>query len=260
MRNIWKEYLKHIEAKEQAYINWNNKYKQTYWDEIFCAWLFPLNSIDFPVNLSEYKKKIQHMESDFERFIPGIIEAMSETALYEINIEDVFILDEQSKKSLDLVSSVKENSTQIIKATNWNEWLSIQNEELAEKIWDLFYDSLSSFISSLWGKIDNTEIAELLKEASNHIIEAWKICLPYVSYDFPEMKHTSEVKWLDIDKEELVKRISNLVSSELSDFLLKLSVKIKKDWEADKWRNRIKLSNELFACADNLKQASDLLK
>ena len=109
MKNIWTEYLEHIEAREQAYIEWDNKYKQTYWNEIFCAWLFPLNSIEFPVNLSEYKKKIQHMESDFERFIPGIIEAMSETALYEISIEDVFILDEQAQKTLE----ISNNSEQI---------------------------------------------------------------------------------------------------------------------------------------------------
>jgi len=49
------------------------------------------------------------MESDFERFIPGIIEAMSETALYEISIEDVFILDEQAQKTLE----ISNNSEQI---------------------------------------------------------------------------------------------------------------------------------------------------
>jgi len=87
---------------------------------------------------------------------------------------------------------------------------------------------------------------------------AWKICLPYISNDFPEMKHTTEIKWLDIDKEELAKRISNLVDSEFKVFLELLSAKIYKDWEADKWRWRIKLSNELFACAKKLKQASEI--
>jgi hypothetical protein len=118
---------------------------------------------------------------------------------------------------------------------------------------------LSSFISSLWEKIDNKEISELLKEASTNIMNAWNICLPYISNDFPEMKHTADVKWLNIDREELVKGISNLVNSELSDFLEKLSLKIEKDWEADKWRGRIRLANELFTCADRLKEASELL-
>jgi hypothetical protein len=88
-------------------------------------------------------------------------------------------------------------------------------------------------------------------------MNAWNICLPYVSHDFPEMKHTSDVKWLDIDRENLVKGISNLVDSELKDVLEKLSNKIQKDWEADKWRWRIKLANELFVCADRLKEASE---
>ena len=89
---------------------------------------------------------------------------------------------------------------------------------------------------------------------------AWEICLPYVSHDFPEMKHTTEIKWLDIDKEELAKRISNLVNNQLKDFLEKLSAKIHKDWKADEWRKRIKLATELYACAEKLKWASEKIK
>lgn len=109
MRNIWKEYLENLEAREQAYIEWDNKYKQTYWNEIFCAWLFPLNSMDFPVNIWEYKRKIQHMELDFERFILGIIEAMTDIAGYDISVENIFILDDQVQKTLE----ISNNSEQI---------------------------------------------------------------------------------------------------------------------------------------------------
>jgi len=249
-----------MQKQDQEYLNGSNADKQSYWNSLF-VWVFYWRTwLELPLNLNEYKKTISYLENDFDRFIPWIIDVLEDNG-FTWNLEDIFILDEQDK---DILENIQNNSDQvkntIATKTEKIEWINISNEELAEKIWDLFYDSLSSFISSLWGKIDNTEIAELLKEASNHIMEAWKICLPYVSHDFPEMKHTAEVKWLDIDKEELSKSLSNLMNSELSDFLLKLSAKIQKDWEADKWRNRIKLSNELFACADNLKQASELLK
>ena len=45
-------------------------------------------------------------------------------------------------------------------------------------------------------------ISENLKKASNHIMTAWQICLPYISHNFPVMKHTSEIKWIDISKEQ----------------------------------------------------------
>jgi hypothetical protein len=38
------------------------------------------------------------------------------------------------------------------------------------------------------------DISENLKKASNHIMTAWQICLPYISHNFPVMKHTSEIK------------------------------------------------------------------
>lgn len=63
------------------------------------------------------------------------------------------------------------------------------------------------------------------------------------------MKHTSEIKWIDISKEQLAINISKLEYEKLYDFLNKLSKKINKDWEADEKRWRKKLSNELFQAA-----------
>jgi len=247
-----------MQKQDQEYLNGSNADKQAYWNSLF-IWVFYWRTwLELPLNLNEYKETISYLENDFDRFIPWIVDALEDNG-FTWTLEDIFILEGKDKNILDSIinSSWKIDNT-LQQKTIKIEWINISNEELAEKIWDLFYDSLSSFISSLWEQIDNKEISALLKEASNNIMTAWKICLPYVSHDFPEMKHTSEVKWLDIDRENLVKWISNLIDSELKDFLVKLSSKIQKDWEADKWRWRIKLANELFACADKLKQASKL--
>lgn len=229
-------------------------------------WLMPFLKV-----IREWKKidisVYREVEPDIDLFLNDIITEVADFSWYQTRediIENDFILDEQARKAIEVQSNISNSSNQventISSKTEKIEWIHISNEELAEKIWDLFYDSLSSFISSLWEKIDNKEISKLLEEASTNIMNAWNICLPYVSHDFPEMKHTAEVKWLDIDREELSKRISNLVDTELSDFLEKFSLKIEKDWEADKWRWRIKLANELFACSDKLKKSSDILK
>lgn len=229
-------------------------------------WLMPFLKV-----IREWKKidisVYREVEPDIDLFLNDIITEVADFSWYQTRediIENDFILDEQARKAIEVQSNISNSSNQventISSKTEKIEWIHISNEELAEKIWDLFYDSLSSFISSLWEKIDNKEISKLLEEASTNIMNAWNICLPYVSHDFPEMKHTAEVKWLDINREELSKRISNLVDTELSDFLEKFSLKIEKDWEADKWRWRIKLANELFACSDKLKKSSDILK
>lgn len=259
-KNNWnfEDIASNMQKQDQEYLNGSSADKQAYWNSLF-IWVFYWRTwLELPLNLNEYKETISYLENDFDRFIPWIVDALEDNG-FNWTLEDIFILEGKDKNILDSIinSSWKIDNT-LQQKTIKIEWINISNEELAEKIWDLFYDSLSSFISSLWEQIDNKEISALLKEASNNIMTAWKICLPYVSHDFPEMKHTSEVKWLDIDRENLVKWISNLIDSELKDFLVKLSSKIQKDWEADKWRWRIKLANELFACADKLKQASKL--
>lgn len=236
-----------------------NENKANEWAWIFIRTLREKDKID----LSIYRE----VEPDIDLFLNDIITIISDFSWYQTRedvIENDFILDEQAKKALEVQSTISNNSEQVKNTistkTETIEGINILNEELTERIWDLFYDSLSSFLLSLWENINNKEISILLKEASENIMKAWEICLPYVSYDFPEMKHTTEIKWLDIDKEELVKKISNLVDSELKDFLEKLSVKIQKDWDADKWRWRVKLANELFACADKLKLAGEKIK
>jgi hypothetical protein len=250
-----------IGEENNLYSQKSKEEKKQYWVWVITRVFHELENWE-KIDISEYRET----EPNIDLFLNDILYNI-ESYHWE-NREDIinnyFILDEQAKKTLEVQSNISNNSEQIKNTisskTEKIEWIDISNEKLAEKIGDLFYDSLSSFIFSLWDKIDNKEISELLKEASNHIMNAWNICLPYVSDDFPEMKHTADIKWLDIDREELVKGISNLVNTELSDFLEKFSLKIEKDWEADKWRWRIKLANELFACADKLKISSDILK
>ena len=250
-----------IEEENISYSNKSNEEKKKYWVWVITRLIHSMNEWE-KVNIAQYRDT----EPNIDLFLPAIInniESYHWEGREEI-INEYFILDEKAKKALEVQSNISNNSEQVNKTistkTETIEWINISNEELAEKVWDLFYDSLSSFISSLWEKVDNKEISSLLDEASKHIMNAWEICLPYVSYDFPEMKHTAEVKWLNIDKEELAKKIWNLVDRELKDFLEKLSLKIERDWEADKWRWRIKLANELFACADRLKEASEIIK
>jgi len=231
------------EKSREKYKNSSLDEKLWYWTSLIWSYIREWDKFD----VNEIRN---NREKNIDLFLNSLINSIVD--LTELDRKDViekcFILDDIAKLYIK-----KEKI----------EWINISNEELAEKIWDLFYDSLSSFIYSLWEQIDNKEVTELLKEASSHIMNAWNICIPYVSDDFPEMKHTADIKWLDIDREELVKGISNLVNSELSDFLEKLSLKIEKDWEADKNRKtkpRINLANELFACAARLKEASKILK
>lgn len=237
---------------------WQVQSKVKHW-----AWIFIRTLRESKINISNYRE----VEPDIDLFLNDIITEISDFSWYQTRediIENDFILDEKAKKALEVQSNILNSSKQVKNTistkTETIEWINISNEELAEKIWDLFYDSLSSFVSSLWEKIDNKEISILLKEASENIMKAWEICLPYVSHDFPEMKHTTEIKWLDIDKEELVKRIWNLVNNQLKDFLEKLSAKIHKDWIDDEWRKRINLATELYACAKKLKLASEKIK
>ena len=189
-----------------------------------------------------------------------------------IDLEDVFILDDESKKYLEeiwylLQHDIRNKIIEIV----WNKeeqeilWENISYDELIERIWDLYYDSLSSFLSSLSEYSYDKEISKLLKKASENISNAWDICekptLEFLekvkeSGEKVDFKHASEVKWIRVSNEELANIIWILVSYKLSNFLEKLWDKIQKDWEADEWRWRIKLANELFACANNLKNAS----
>lgn len=268
------KFLQEKKEKEiQDYWNWDEETRQKLWTwYIFQLlqghrWASQTHDPEL-IDFADFRKNNKFWEENPDKYLPWIIEELY--WLYDENaLEMIFMLDEQAKKYLEIHWNLAKSSEQVWSVIDWDivkknksstiEWVDFSFEELAEKIWDLFYDSLSSFLSSLGWKIDNAEITKLLNEASSHIMKAWEICLPYVWEWFPNLKHSSEIKWLDIDNEELAKRISKLMDSELAKFLELLSSKIHKDWEADKWRWRIKLSNELFACAERLKQASNLV-
>lgn len=251
---------------EQDYndIYWYEE-KELYWTNLVQTLMYNSTIWDWENDRKIDIPAYRNNKSDVDLFLAKMVEILSENFWIEReNVLKYFILDDEAKKVLDIPNEVNNNSEQIKNTISSGktlkiEWISLSNDDLVEKIWDLFYDSLSSFISALWENIDNKEIFKLLKEASKNIMNAWNICLPYVSNDFPEMKHTAEVKWVGISREELLRRIWNLVNPELSDFLEKLSVKIYKDWEADQWRWRQKLANELFESAKNLKKASEVL-
>ena len=238
----------------------DNKVK--YW-----AWIFFITLRENKINISEYRK----LEPNIDLMLNDIIKEIFELSWYQTReevIENYFILDEQAKKALEVYNTIFWNSNKIDETlkkakTESIEWVEISFEELAERIWDLYYDALSSFLDNLSENIDNNEIKRLLSEASWSISIAWDICKPaveeFIKNWWEVWKHTSEVKWLNIDKKELAEKIWNLVDSQLSKFLEKLSKKMQKDWEADEWRKRYKLANELYTCAGKLKKASESL-
>jgi hypothetical protein len=186
------------------------------------------------------------------------------------DISDIFILDEQAKKYLATHSSLSSHSKQVESIINWSsvkknktsniEGVDLSSEELAERVWNLFYDSLTWFVSLLWHEIRewNKELShvwEYLKKASFNIYNAWTICQPYVWEWFPNLKHSNDIKWIEISREQLTERIANLTDYLLKKFLLDLSKKIHKDWLADEWRWRKKLATELFEASKNIELA-----
>ncbi len=261
-----KEIFNWIEKENQDYHNWDEKYKQDYWNRyVLTIWWYNERWTSLPIDV----KKLRKRDKNFDRFLPWIINLLEEE-WFTWDIEDIFILDEKAKKALK-ISNETINTPNIVENTiedkKQEEIESMWFEELAERIWDLYYDALSFFLDELADNVKNWEIKKLLKQASNDIGQAWEICkiptqkfLEEIEKSWKQIKykHTNEVKWLSVDKKELAKIIWNLEENKLKEFLEKLSEKIKKDWEADRDRNppRIKLANNLFNCAEKLKQAS----
>ena len=68
-----------------------------------------------------------------------------------------------------------------------------------------------------------------------------------------ETKHSEHIQSLQLSSEELSKQISIMNIKEILKFLEQLGNKIEKDGLADKERGRQKLSTQLFACAEILK-------
>ena len=262
------------EDKIQKYKNWDKNYKQEYWNNyIFQYWKYGSDTWE-AVDISKIREDVLEYEPNFDDFLPWVIKSLEEEWL---NINSILILDEQAKKALE-ISNQTSNTSNWVKSTidteNTNKLENISFEVLAEKIWDLYYDALAFFLEELSENIKNTEIKELIKEASYSISKAWDLCkIPTEEFlkkaekeisEWKEVffKHSSEVKWLNIEKKELAKIIWNLENSELSDLLEKLSEKMQKDWDADYYRKPIprkKLGTELYACANKLKQASEII-
>lgn len=133
-------------------------------------------------------------------------------------------------------------------------------EELCEGIWDLFYNDLALFLSLLSSNCKNKKVWEFLKNASVYIEDAWDICEKYMPKENTKSKHSSEVKWINIDKKELAIKICSLKNKTFEKFLLHLSLKISRDSYADKMRGREILSNNLKWCASSLIEAYRFLK
>ena len=239
-------------------------------------WVFIRTLREGQIDISSYRK----VEPNIDLILNDIITEIADFSWYQTRedvIKNDFILDEQAKKALEIANQTSNTSSIVEWTIQEEEKDTLENisfEELAERIWDLYYDALSFFLSELSENIDKTDIKKLIKESSKNIEKAWDLCkIPTKEFikkaeqdikDWKDVyfKHTDEVKWLNIDKKELAKIIWELEESKLKDFLTKLSNKMQKDWDADYYRKpkpREKLGTELHACADKLKKASELI-
>ena len=68
------------------------------------------------------------------------------------------------------------------------------------------------------------------------------------------MIHKTEIEGFNL--QELADKVGDLRYDTLQDFLLKLSIKIKKDGTKDRSRGRIKLANELDEASNKLQECS----
>lgn len=192
---------------------------------------------------------------DIDTFLDSMVLAVMEweALTYEEALEKHFILDEEAKKYVK----------------RWEvEWITMNQEVLAEKVGDLYYDALAAVLSKLSETLaleskkhtvldDPFELDALilkasqnLEEASAHIMTAWEICKPFLKAPL-NPKHTSDIQ--GIPNAILGERIWKLNYWKLSSFLSLLWEKIHKDWLADEWRGRKKLATELFEASDKIR-------
>ncbi|PIY08291.1 MAG: hypothetical protein COZ18_13040 [Flexibacter sp. CG_4_10_14_3_um_filter_32_15] len=73
-------------------------------------------------------------------------------------------------------------------------------------------------------------------------------------------KHATQLKNYDKNLEELANELGDLRYDALSEFLLHLSKKLKKDSLADRERNRIQLANNLKNASNAVKESSYSIK
>lgn len=134
--------------------------------------------------------------------------------------------------------------------------LKVNDNELVETIWDIFYDNLAKFLQVLWSQTKEGKIWTQLQEASLHIQQAWEICKRYTDKNLDSEKHDKAEKrintmgWVQM----IAEKIWNTDNAIMKQFLLNLSNKIRKDWKKDFDKGRQKLAHELYICADMLQE------
>lgn len=260
---IWEENISYSKKSDEE--------KKNYWIWTLTQVFHYLSNWE-KIDISQYREQ----EPNIDLYLNDIIYNIESYHWEDRNaiMKNYFILDEQAEKALE-ISNQTYNTSSIVEWTIQEEEKdtldNITFEELAEKIWDLYYDALSFFLSELSENINNNEVKTLVKESSKNIEGAWDLCkIPTQkfleeikeSWKKIDFKHTNDIKWLNINKQELAKIIWELEKSKLKDFLETLSYKMQKDWDADYYRKpkpREKLWTELYACADKLKKASELI-
>lgn len=236
-----------LEEEKQAYLNSNSEeYKQDYWDKKICGLWWHSDTGDFPINLAAFKTKNADLEANFDRFIPWVMLALEEL-WFSWTIDDIFILDESAKHYLKINAVTSNNQHKAL-------WiLSNQEEqfpELAEKIWDLFYDALAEVLIGI--SETAPDIAAYMKQAWENAQNAWEICRPYIN-EKTNPKHKTDIAGMS--NKELWNRIGKLDNKTLKYFLKLLWDKIRKDWLADEWRWRKKLATELFETSKSILSA-----
>lgn len=234
------------------YDTFSQKEKQIYWNGRISD-IYRGDYDRFPLDLSTFKAEIWVEEDNFEIFIPWIVQCFIDWTWEELAIEDLFILDEKAQKKLWLWEddNVKQSTTSALNGELHIPWVEMSTSELIENIWNLYYDSLSDFLTEVSSFVQNKSIRWNLEEAAKYISIAWDICEPFWK-DHP--KHSDNIKGLDISNESISQKIWELKSNELRHFMKLLWEKINRDWVADKERWRSKLSGNLFSAAKILCQ------
>ncbi len=219
------------EKEVQDYINWDETYKQNYWDRyVFTMWWYDQRWTSLPIDIKQLRELYRWIEDNIDRFIPWSMKSLEEE-WFTWKIDDIFILDSKVQLFFD--------------------------NRLVENLWDLYYNTLANFLEEL-SKITWNE---KLKIASEKIRVAWKISEPYVDRNNPSKKHENaefeiELFWW---VKAIAERVWKMDSTELLTFLWELSQKIWNDWEKDSkrpsvWKNwvvdetktRTKLATALF--------------
>ena len=112
-----------IQEQKALYRNGSSEeFKQDYWNRMFCADWWRSETDDFPINLSEFRSRVNSLEPNFSRFIPWIMLALGDLG-FSWTIDDIFILDNEAKNYLD--------------------------SRLIENLWDLYYNTLADFLEEL---------------------------------------------------------------------------------------------------------------